>query len=337
MSEEHTHSLLSGSGLSDTEKGEADLQQPKIRRRSQGLQDSPTHGSDPNESRNDEEIIPSYESMYESMCVPYVEELRIGSTDRLHKLDYLKPTTKLEDEQNWPQWKLSFFNYLMAVPSIYEDIFSGHAQPPMRPKYWSTTRESIQKAVVEEKLWFAEVWGESGRLSATTVTDEEFKDKQKELHLENNRRRKLYEENKSKWATALTIARSMLDSCIGSVPKTLIYKMNDPRECYLALEGLFGKMPPTSLALRLKKWTELRYTGDNAGRHVRRFLTAKMEWEECTQKVEPEFEMSLFLTSIMSNPRCVPFLEGFVFSDMDTLYQQFKLSQAMFSLSMQQH
>ncbi|CAI7660949.1 unnamed protein product [Penicillium bialowiezense] len=322
MSGEHTHSLLSGSGLSDTEKGEADLQQPKMCRGSQGLKDSPTHGSDPNKSSNDEEIIPSYESMYESLRGPYVTELRIGSTDYLNNLDDLKPVTKLEDEQNWPGWKFSFFNYLRALPSIYEEIFSGHAQPPMRPTYWSTTRESIQKAVVEEKLWFAEVSGESDKLSATTVTDEELKDKQKELHLENNRRRKLYEENKSKWATALTRARSMLDSCIGSVPKTLIYKMNDPRESYLALEGLFGKMPPTSLALRLKKWTELRYKGNNAAQHVRRFRKAKLEWEECTQKVDPEFEMSLFLTSIMSNPRCVPFLQGFVFSDMNTLYRR---------------
>lgn len=78
-----------------------------------------------------------------------------------------------------------------SVGSLYGEIFSGHAKPLKEPQPLSTSRDAVIMAVQEEKLTIDQLDDLTKSRQMVKVTVKEFKDKQREIHFENARRKKL--------------------------------------------------------------------------------------------------------------------------------------------------
>lgn len=103
-------------------------------------------------------------------------------------------------------------------------------------------------------------------------------------------------------------ALAFLHACIGNDPKTRIYNVQHPRECYLLLEAQYGKPSIRSTFSSMARCTEIHYNGTSPVKHVECFKEAKHNWEKCGETAGPLLEMSLFLISIKSSPSFQPFL-----------------------------
>ncbi|KAJ5361950.1 hypothetical protein N7541_002794 [Penicillium brevicompactum] len=219
--------------------------------------------------------------------------------------------------------KAHFFGTLWSVASIYGQIFSGLANPPKEPRYLSTSDEAVINALKQDKLAIKPQDDLSNPREIGDIMIKDFNEKQEELGSENNSRQSLYERNEMNWEMAITRARLFLHKFIGGFPKNSIYRVQDPRECYLLLEAHYSKPSTHCTVFRMKKWSEIRYKGSNPVRHVTRFKEAKINWEEWGEKASPFLEMYLFLISIMTMPDYAAFMQNLVFSDMQTLYKGF--------------
>ena len=294
--------------------------QPSQPRQCSG-QDSDTSSSNEEntETSVDDLWLPTPQSS--SLCqLLYKKELCIGSHSDVNRFEEI---TKLKGEQNWRQWKVDFFCTLWSVASIYGRIFSGQAEPPKEPQLLPTSREAVINAAKEDKMAMSQLDELQNSGEMLMITGKDFNDKLVELEVENNRRKNLYQKNTERWNMAIGRSRLFLRKCIGGLPKNSIYRIEDPRECYLLLEAQYGKPSNHCTVFRMKKWTEIRYKGTNPAGYVERFKQAKIKWEECDETVGPTLEMSVFLISIMSIPDFAGFMQNMVFTDMHTLYQRF--------------
>ncbi|KAJ5332976.1 uncharacterized protein N7506_006759 [Penicillium brevicompactum] len=256
--------------------------QPSQSRQCSGQESDTSSSNEENTEMSIDDLwLPNPQSS--SLCqLLYKKKLYIGSYSDVNRFGEI---TKLKGEQNWRQWKVDFFCTLWSVASIYGRIFSGQAEPPKEPQLLPASREAVINAAKKDKMAMSQPDEMQNFGKMLIITGKDFNDKLVELEVENNRRKNLYQKNTERWNMAIGRSRLFLRKCIGGLPKNSIYRIEDPRECYLLLEAQYGKPSYHCTVFRMKKWTEIRYKGTNpAGDSSNGSQSGSSEYTQCTRK-----------------------------------------------------
>lgn len=258
-----------------------------------------------------------------------------GANPRASHFHVYEAIPKLRGKANWSTWKKDFCEALEAQGPANLGILRGEITAPTEPIAQVVTQRDAEILCYQDVMSTEEFeafrtadYDKSATSGDQIPRAAIINAKLASIEEANPTEREVYGKNLASFTIAATRIWNYMKACVEDNALEAISSIRDPHEAFKRLRVLYGPPSPQINIHRWKALAEIRYTGNNAAEHIRRFQQLRVEWEECIgHRVDFETEYSAFIASILGNPRCTTFVQNFQPTTAQAMYHDFLTSE----------